>query len=335
MNLAEIDPLRRPQAVADWPLRNFTLRSAVVEHPAFVEVFDELARLHTRGREVGACESLLLVAQTGSGKTTVLQHYAARHPRSRHAGTTRVPVLLVATPPAPSVKTFAEAFLTALGDPLADRGTASWKTQRVVHYLRACGVELLFVDEFQHFHDGRRRTESHHVADWLKNLINEIQIPVVLSGLPRAVSVVNANPQLRRRFSAPRYLRPFAFDTVAGQHEFRAVLKQLRGLIPIECVELHEANLARRFHFATNGLIDFLIKILDEAVSRCAAETAGKVELRTLEAAFVNSVWRDVPPILNPFHEGGALRPLTKRGEPFDLWDDPSQYLADACRKKL
>jgi hypothetical protein len=90
----------------------------------------------------------------------------------------------------------------------------------------------LALDEFQHFFDGKRLTESQRVSDWLKLLIETLQVPVVLAGLPRAMQVVNNNPQLRRRFAAPHYMEPFEFGTVDERKEFRAVLKGLSVGLP-------------------------------------------------------------------------------------------------------
>lgn len=87
------------------------------------------------------------------------------------------------------------------------------------------------------------------VSDWLKNLINQVQTPVILAGLPRSIAVVNANPQLRRRFGAPHYMQPFSFDTEDEILEFRGVLHSIQSRLPVPCVSLSENNMARRFYY--------------------------------------------------------------------------------------
>jgi hypothetical protein len=307
-------------------LTTFTLRKEVIEHSKFTLAIREIARLHERGIAAGVAEGLLLVAQTGSGKTTVLQYYESRFPRIETTRGTRIPVLRVDTPESPTVKTLAEAILFAMGDPAAAKGTASAKTNRIIHFFKECGVELLFIDEFQHFYDGRRVTESKRVSDWLKNLINKVGIPVILAGLPRSIAVVNANPQLRRRFGAPHYMQPFGFVSQDEQLEFRGVLKVIQSRLPVPCIDLSEANVAQRFFYASHGLLDYVVKIIDDAVSRACPDSGEPLTQQAFEVAFKRTIWLDAPDHLNPFSKGATLRLLNRTLEPFDIWDDITQY---------
>lgn len=308
------------------PEINFTLRKQVIEHSKFTAAIREIARLHKRGKDAGVAEGMLFVAQTGSGKTTALQYYESRFPRIDTERGTTIPVLRVDTPESPSVKSLAEAILYAMGDPAAAKGTATAKTNRIVYFFVECSVELLFIDEFQHFYDGRRNSESRRVSDWLKNLINRVGIPVVLAGLPRSISVVNANSQLRRRFGAPYYMPPFNFDSNDDQLEFRGVLKGIQSRLPLTCIDLSEANIARSFYFASHGLLDYVVKIIDDAVSRASIRDGLCLNLSSFEAAFKRTIWRDVPDTLNPFAPNAKLRLLNRNLEPFDIWDDIAQY---------
>lgn len=163
-------------------LSTFTLQKQIMEHPKFTLTIREIARLHERGKVAGVADSMLLVAQSGTGKSTALKYYEERFPRTEKKWGTRIPVLRVVTPESPTVKTLAESVLVAMGDPAAAKGTASAKTNRIIHFFKVCGVELLFIDEFQHFHDSQRAAESRRVSDWLKNLINMVGIPVILAG---------------------------------------------------------------------------------------------------------------------------------------------------------
>lgn len=315
-------------------ISNFTLRKEFIEHPKFTAVIREIARIHQRGRAAGVAEGLLLVAQTGSGKTTALEYYRARFPRSVEAGVTKIPVLFVETPESPSVKDLAEAILHALGDPAASKGTAAAKTQRIVMFFRECGVQLLLIDEFQHFFDGSRVTESRRVSDWLKSLINKVGVPVVLAGLPRAIQVVNINPQLRRRFATPYYMEPFSFATAPDRLEFRGVLKSIQARLPNGSVDLSGADMARRFYFASHGLFDYVVKIIDDAASRGGTGPGGMLSMADYARAFKAVVWSAAPDQLNPFIETAKLRLLTQPLEPFDIWDDVANYTTRASSRK-
>lgn len=308
------------------PYRGFTVKQAIIQHPGFCRALKEIADLHQQFLESKNCGGLLITGQTGSGKTTVLSYYQSFFPARDEPERKVVPVLIVTTPAAPTVKNLAEAILIALGDPAASRGSAEAKTTRIYRYLKECKVELLMIDEFQHFYDSRKISQARNMTDWLKNLFNEAKIPVVLAGLPRAFSVIRMNPQLQRRFSSPYYLEPFGFDTKEQQKQFRAILKAVQNTLPVPSVELYEANLAQRFYFASLGLFDYVAKVVDKAV-----RLAGEYKLKRLTEglfaqAFAAEVWRGVPKRLNPFDQNAILRPLKKRGEPFEIWEDPPHY---------
>lgn len=306
---------------------NFSIRHGVIEYPAFCEATRKIEQIHRRWRNTQIPTGILLTGQSGSGKTTVLEQYKSRYPKREETERTVEPILSVSTPAKPSVKNLAEAMLEAFGGPALHRGSAEEKTRRIYKYMRECRVEMLFLDEFHHFLDARRFSDASYVTDWLKNLINYLQIPVVIAGLPRAAAVIRMNEQLARRFSSAFYLRPFSFDSHEGRQEFRAVLKLMHSRLPVKCVELHEANLARRFYVASNGLIDYVAKIIDEALMLAAEQDVLELDEHLFSIAFEDAVWRDVPAELNPFNDGSVLRQLDQIGEPFERWDDPKKWM--------
>lgn len=330
--MSKIDALRtlgltEPQVAKDKnPGHTHTLRHLIIEHPEFTRAIREIAGIHKRRLDCGIAEALLIVGQSGSGKSTALNYYLNKFPRVRIAGKMVISVLRVPTPEAPSVKSFSEAFLVALGDIAATRGSAAVKTQRIIHFIRACEVELILVDEFQHFCDSNAQ-ERRRVTDWLKNLINECNTPIVLFGLPRAISALYANEQLRRRFAAPYYYREFGFKTNEEQAMFRGLLKNFQDLTKIQwALDLSEPEVAMRFHFASNGLIDYIVKILDDLVARFDLNLASSAGYPELEASFKSQIWADVPSALNPFNCHIIPRRLDQGNEPFSVWDDPRAY---------
>lgn len=304
-----------------------TLRHDIFQYVQFCAAIREIAYIHNRWRRHGVAGGLLLYGQSGSGKSTVLDYYLNQFPRLQEL-VTQITVLKVLTPESPTVKSLAEAILYALGDPAADRGTAATKTRRIVHLLSRCKVELLLLDEFHHFYEGHRIHEGRRVSDWLKNLLSQSNIPIVLCGLPRSIAALNANSQLRRRFSAPHHLKEFGFTTPKDQVEFRGLLLSLEGIFPVKAgVSLSEPGIARRMYFATCGLIDYVIKLIDGVISRTPAGSLPELSLLNLAESFRKEIWAAVPDELNPFLvDETKLRLLKAPREPFDGWDDPSAY---------
>lgn len=303
-----------------------TLRHSIIEYPEFIRAVREIARLHQRWIECETAGAMLIVGQSGSGKSTLLKYYVERFPRERTPRRTRTPVLTVLTPEAPTVKSFSEAFLVALGDPTSARGSAAVKTQRITHFIKECEVQLILIDEFHHFCDSRAPERS-RVTDWLKNLLNDCNIPIVLFGLPKAIFALHANEQLRRRFASPHYCKEFGFRTEGEQALFRSVLKHFQDLTHLPwAVDLSQPDVALRFHYATNGLIDYVVKILEDVVARFPEIESQRVGYEELQISFERQVWADVPAALNPFNPKGVLRRLDQENEPFSIWDDPKNY---------
>lgn len=317
------------------PYANFTITSCVIEHPVFVDATRKIAFLHLRKKEAGVLGGLLITGESGSGKSTLSSSYQEYFPRDDTGDRTVIPVLMVSVPESPSVKSLAEAVLIALGDPNAAKGTKEEKTNRAKHYLKECKVELILIDEFHHFLDGGRLSQALSVTDWLKLLMDDTAIPIVLLGLPRSIQVLRLNPQLRRRFSSPFYLRPFSFGSKFRQLEFRGFLKKVHATLPLECPPLHEANLAKKFYFASHGLVDYVARIVDRAVWIAGETRAPGLSESILAESFRDTVWRDAPDGLNPFEPNATLRYLDKPGEPFQGWEDaPREITVKRGRRK-
>lgn len=318
------DSLRDTESVGtvDPGLMGFRLKThtAPIPHRRFREGVFRIAELH-HGRvahRVGG--GLLVIGPSGAGKSTLIEYYESLYSRVHESGRTRIPVLRVSVPSSPSSKSLAEAILVALKDPKSHRGTASEKTERIEKWLEVCGVELILLDEFQHLFYTASVIAYRDVTDWLKRLISNTNVGIVACGLPEAAMVVESNEQLARRFSARLELSAFALGDEDDFLEFRGLLRSMQDMLPLPIeIPLYEANLARRMHFASYGLFDYLAKILEGAVSAAVAANQPQIDLPALAAGFRNRVWSTAPERLNPFNEQSILRPLDRPGEVFHL----------------
>lgn len=307
----------------------FTLRRNVIRYGGFDRIVGELARVHRRGVVAGAAESMQIVGQTGSGKSTLLKWYCSQFPIYEVDGLPVLPVFYVETPEAPTVKSLASAVLLAMGDKFHSKGSAEEKTERIIHLCKQLKVELILMDEIQHFIDSGKKAELARLTDWLKRLINALQRPVILVGLPQSLLVTRANPQLRRRFSAPQQLEPLRYETKEQQLEFRGVLNAFGKNMPNGSIDLTAHAIAMRMYFGTAGLMDYIVKVLDDAVSRGGSGSNGAVVLADLAASFKRTVRGNAPDSLNPFMKGAKLRFLSRAGEPFEIWDPIERYGGD------
>jgi DNA transposition AAA+ family ATPase len=296
----------------------FSLRHNILPHTRFRLTLSRIAELHHYSQHNQAGSGLLIIGTTGIGKSSALKHYHQLFPKVQESQYTRIPVVLVTTPASPTVKNMAEAILTAMNDPMATRGSAEEKTLRIYQLFARCKVELLLIDEFQHFFYTHTIVEFRRITDWLKNFISVTDTGVVLCGLPEAEMVVESNEQLARRFSSKYTLTTFSLDPKEDFNEFRGILRSMQEALPLPVeTALYEANLARRFLVGSNGVLDYVRKILEGAVSIAGAAGHQSLDLPVFAAGFKKEVWIEVGDRLNPFHPESPLRALNRPGEPF------------------
>lgn len=302
------------------PAYGFRFGMGPIQHSRFDAGMHRLAELHHARRSSGRGGGFLLVGPSGVGKTVLVSTYANRFPHEIALGKTTIPVLIVTVPSSPTSKSLAESILIALGHPKSHRGSGPQKTALIHDFIERCGIELIIFDEFHHLYYAPTLQHFRDVTDWLKNLISVTNIAVVGCGLSEAEFVVDANEQLARRFSSRFQVTPFNAEDPNDFDEFRAVLKLLQSHMPLSTsVPLHEANLALRMHRASYGLLDYVHKVLEGAVSASLRVGREQIDLELLSAGFRDRVWRNVPDRLNPFHPDSYVRPLDQKGEVFYL----------------
>jgi hypothetical protein len=139
-------------------------------------------------------------------------------------------------------------------------------------------VELIVMDEFHHLFDMDRAKVMTKASQWLKVLIVNTGIPVVVCGMPEAEYILSAE-HTERRFKQRLTLRCFNWRTPQGQREFCGMLKRLDDTLPLaESSGLSESAMAGRFYLASRGVPDYLMTLVRGAV----AEAIGRKNERIL-----------------------------------------------------
>jgi energy-coupling factor transporter ATP-binding protein EcfA2 len=276
-----------------------------VFHRQFHLITEEIKRIHILKQAAAEPQCLLLVGPTGAGKTTLINSYASQFPPviTRTGLICRV---LQATIPTPaSEKNLAIALLFALGDPLAGRGTTGIMTQRLIKLLRDCQVEILILDELQHFVDRDSQKILQNASNWLKMVIKETNVSCVLVGLQgEAEQVVNINPQLSRLFGDPLVLGAFRWDESesATIQEFRTWLAELENLLPLaQSSHLYRRELAWRSYVATGGLVSYLMALFRTATRLALQQNRESLDLELLASAFDLRLAGQRRKLSNPF----------------------------------
>ena len=279
----------------------------LVPHTALQQAIMRIEQCFNAAQSSSDPFGLSMIGESRTGKTRAQEHIARKHPRQRTDDGLRVPILRVRTPSKPSVKGLAEVMLRSLGDPRADKGTETNMTNRLNTLLRATQCRMIMLDEFQHFYDRQSHKVMHHVADWLKLVVDESTVALVVSGLPSCQAVLNQNEQLAGRFLAPIRMPRFDWENDDLRDEFIGILGAFQeGLHQFELPNLSSDEMAFRFYCATGGLIGYIVKILRQGVWNAADAFTRCITIEDLARAHRESVYLD--------EKAGDLPPAFDRG---------------------
>jgi hypothetical protein len=269
------------------------VENTLVPHVAFQTASRRLERCFDHAKSASEPICIALVGESRTGKSRLLEECVARHPTVRNSDGLIIPILMVKTPSKPTVKGLAELMLHALHEPLFDKGTENAKTLRLRRLLRECRTTMVVIDEFQHFYDKGSHKVMHHVADWLKILVDDAKVALVVAGLPTCQAVIEQNEQLRGRFLAPVYMPRFNWMNGKDREEFIDILGAFNQSLGhhFDLPDLDTPEMAFRIYAATGGLMGYLTKFLRQLVWNVLDDQQTTIELSDMVRAHDEAVW--------------------------------------------
>ncbi len=304
------------------------LRRNVFMFPRFRNAFEQLVQTIELYRASGVASNHLILGSSGCGKTTLCKLLVSQYPERTESERNVIPVLYIEIPALASIKSLVEGLLSKLGDPAPWAGTISDKTSRLCRLVVGCGVFIIILDEMQHVHDRGRDLTISKAADWIKGFSNAAGCPFALVGLPRTQNLLDANEQLRRRFSATIFLERFNMDDPGGINEFAGIVISFLEGLPLRCSLRPDVSIddLLQFYYATDGRIGYLASLLSRALLLAHVDGVWTIDRNLLERAFLTEIWYQGVGELNPFSAQFCGRSLSEYGEPF--------YVADLPQKK-
>jgi hypothetical protein len=280
-----------------------------VRYPLWEKILAEIDRRHRMKAIAAEPQCMLLVGPTGTGKTTLAASYARKYPAIFTDTVTLRPVVMATTPSpsSASIRNLIITLLGALGDPGATRGTIGAMEYRLFAYFKEkCKVELLILDELQHFVDRDNQRILLNASNWLKTFVKETFVSCILIGLQNdAEEVVDSNPQLARLFGDPYILAPFEWDETKPdptKEVFREFLRELEKLLPLkEPSHLADYETALRCFAACGGIVSYLMELFRSATYLALEQERECLDYDLLSQAFTERLAPERRGIPNPF----------------------------------
>ncbi|NHM32433.1 AAA family ATPase [Bacillus sp. C11] len=292
----------QPASLQDIKNRKEHVKKIIVNHPKYKDIYDRIQETHLLSVAAGQPDGVFLAGLTGVGKTTLLKDYESTHPRKRINGKTIVPIFYFKVPVGATPKSFASQALYHLGDPNFERGTLVQMTARLLKLVKACNVEMMVIDEFQHLIDKDSSNVLKNASDWIKTFIEDAKIPVLICGMPESKSIFEVNNQLDRRFCTRLTLESFNYSTKEEQIEFRAFLNTVDKQLPVaEQSFLADPGLSEKFYYATNGVPFYIMRIIEQATIIAAKHGLDKISESELFLAYKAVTISQRPNAKNPF----------------------------------
>lgn len=273
--------------------RNILIGQVFVPSDSLQEIINDIKGVRSLAKEVSYNEqpdSILIVGESGVGKTELLKRYVLQFPRYVHCNPEGdeydvVPIVSVSLPDDASGRAAPVEILKALGGEAENpKGTRAELNRRFCDRAKDCKVELIVIDEFHHAFSNITPVQLKNAADWIKNLINKTGIPVVLMGLPVCLEILQQHPELRNRFSIVHHIERFY---LADINKWRVFLKKLdRNLGFKYLTGLDEPELALRLLAVSGGLLTVLMKkIIRPAAREALADGDEYVPIEKMLAA--------------------------------------------------
>lgn len=231
-----------------------------IGYPRAKDILDKMDDLLTYPQK-SRMPCLLVVGDSNSGKTVTAQRFVDMNPAyEREDGNgVVIPALYINSPPQPSEGRLYSNILTALFAPFRASYSADKKYNQVITIMKSCNVKMLIIDEIHSLLAGSLDKQRAFLTV-IRNLSNELKIPLVCLGTKDALRAIKSDPQLDNRFT-PVLLQRWEMGT-----DFRRLLASFERMLPLaKESNLKNKSLANRIHFISEGLLGEVSTILTEA----------------------------------------------------------------------
>lgn len=254
-------------------------------------VMAQLQRVMQAATVSGRHKGVVLIGRPGTGKSAAmrrLERWLRERLKLHASAPSPLPIALVTAEA--THKALLSSILTALGDPLAGSGTAAHMFARILRFVRELGVKGLVLDEFQHTFAGKTATQARAVTQTLKNLVNSLEIPVILVGIPSIEFFIQTSDELSQRFKRTVRLTDLTLRDKKDAKELVAMLRTLDSVIPLasDC-KLESSEMLPRLLLASSASFGSLVDLVKRSCEIAAFGRREVVSINDFSAAFRES----------------------------------------------
>ncbi len=300
----------------------YIAREMTVLYPDFLKIVKAIKRRRNRCQNEKKGAAIMCYIPSGAGKSFLCRYLENLWPANHEGEASVVPVVVFQPPSVLTENKMGEALLKAIGDPTPREGDTEGKNDRIKILVRCLKTLVVCVDNAHDIVQNRREKGVLLIGSWLRTLIDETNILLVLFGTSTAKLLVTDNSQLGRRGCLSYSITHFSIDTKQNIAKYKRFLHEIDKQLPLaKMSNLSDDTRALKIYWATNGIQDFIFQLLIEATIAAVEHGRETITDGDLETAF-ECMYGDAGNGINPFSSRGPERPLDQKGELFYQWYD-------------
>lgn len=322
MELSLTPPEKAQWRGASSPQRQAWANQVFIRHPRLNRAIKTISERAARCQQVGRGDGIFIRGEPGTGKTRLIRYlnqlYRVRPEDERDDRTLR-PFVSVRVPDPCTRKRVIVEVLRSIGVPDPNSGSYHESMARAKVLIHECQVQVVTIDDLQ---DVPARRSARGILDiglCFRDLIDDTSALYVFCGTKDAQIVIDGDTQLRRRVPCRLALEYFDLEARERRPEFKRLMLELDRWLPLaeeSCIT--SSTSMERMFFASGGIVQYMIELLDHAWPRAVADGRERIEETDLQNAY-GSLFGDASST-NPFSAGAVLRPLSQPGEVFHGW---------------
>ena len=260
-----------------------------VTYPPIDEIIDYIEKCHLDSKNRNQPLCLLIIGDTGSGKSEIGKQYSKLFPRLDEGIISKVPVLYSSIFGSSKPRDLSSKLLHDLRDPAFSKGNDKELRQRVIDMLSDSNIgnELVFLDEFHSLIDTDNQSVIFSTGEALKDIIIGSGSAFVAAGMPWSRIILETNKQLARRF---KKVINIPFIDIRDPHQFdifMSILEQCDSYLPFKSNSLSSNNnIVARLFASCAGRTGDLFDIIKWAAIDSLSKNQASINLENLSNAF-------------------------------------------------
>lgn len=255
----------------------FILKERWFPYPIAKNILNEL-EFHLKHPKKSRMPGRLIVGGTNNGKTSIINKFIRSHQPYDDENVKIIPVISAKAPESSSISDLYGVLLYQLGIPYRNTDRVNKKREQVQEIFALCQIKMLIIDELHNILVASvPKQKAFMVA--LKNLSNELMMPIILVGTADALHAINSDAQLSNRFS------PLVVPKWQYTDDYKALLASIEATLPLH----KESNIATSEEIAlyildqSEGYIGEIIDFVNYAAHYAIQNKIEKINMDSLK----------------------------------------------------